>query len=63
MVINDDRYRLLQAELLGMATHCSADTLRMKFHNVPFTPYAPVRQQLGQHSSALLPWRAWVDGR
>jgi hypothetical protein len=46
VVINADRYRLLQAELLGMATHRSADYLRMKFYNVPFTPYAPIRAQL-----------------
>ena len=46
VVINEDRYRLLQAELLGMATHRSADYLRMKFYNVPFVPYAPIRQQL-----------------
>ena len=47
VVINEDRYRLLQAELLGMATHRSADYLRMKFYNVPFTPYAPVRAATG----------------
>jgi hypothetical protein len=46
VVINEHRYRLLQAELLGMATHRSAEYLRMKFYNVPFTPYAPIRQQL-----------------
>ena len=46
VVINDNRYRMLQAELLGMATHRSADTLRMVFLNVPFTPYAPIRAQL-----------------
>ena len=46
VVINEDRYRLLQADLLGMATHRSADYLRMKFYNVPFSPYAPIRSQL-----------------
>jgi hypothetical protein len=46
VVINEDRTRLLQAELLGMATHRSVDTLRMNFYNVPFTPYAPIRAQL-----------------
>ena len=46
VVINEDRYRLLQAELQGMATHRSADYLRMKFYNLPFSPYAPIRAQL-----------------
>ena len=46
VVINQDRYRQLQAELLGMATHRSAGYLRMKFYNLPFSPYAPIRAQL-----------------
>ena len=46
VVINQDRYRLLQSELLGMATHRSVDYLRRKFYSVPFSPYAPIRAQL-----------------
>lgn len=48
VVINDERFRMLEAELLGMATHRTADYLAMKFSCVPFLPYAPVKLQLKQ---------------
>lgn len=47
VVINEQRYRLLQAELVGMATHRSAENLWKTFNRLAFIPYAPVRQQLG----------------
>ena len=46
VVINQQHYRQLQADFLGMASHRSADYLRMKFYHLPFSPYAPIRAQL-----------------
>ena len=44
--IDRERYLALRDELVGMATHRSAEKLAAKFYYVPFEPYAPVRWQL-----------------
>ncbi len=46
--IGEERYRMIEAELLGLATHRSAQYLAMRLRCVEFLPYAPVRQQLFQ---------------
>lgn len=44
--IEGTRYLALRDEFIGMAVHRSAAYLMMRFYNVPFEPFAPVRQQL-----------------
>ncbi len=39
-------YRDLASDLLEIATHRTAETLRWDFWNQPFEPYAPIRKQL-----------------
>lgn len=46
VLIGKEAYRLLEAELLDLATHRSADKLKWMFWNQPYEPYAPVRRQL-----------------
>ncbi len=46
VAIQRERYLALRDELVGMATHRRADYLAKRIYNVPFEPYAPVRQQL-----------------
>lgn len=40
------RYREMKAYFLDIATHRSVDVLGYELSNVPFEPYAPVRQQM-----------------
>lgn len=44
--IGKESYRLLEAELLDLATHRTAEKLKWMFWNQPFEPYAPIRRQL-----------------
>lgn len=44
--IGKESYRLLEAQLLDLATHRTADKLKWMFWNQPFEPYAPIRRQL-----------------
>ena len=46
VTINDERYRIVRAHLLGMATHRSAENLWWEFNRLPFNPYKPVQLQL-----------------
>jgi hypothetical protein len=40
------RYREMKAYFLEIATHRSVEALGSELYNVPFQPYAPVRQQM-----------------
>ncbi|MBX9787500.1 MAG: hypothetical protein K2Y37_01165 [Pirellulales bacterium] len=40
------RYREMKAYFVDIATHRSVDALASELYNVPFEPYAPVRQQM-----------------
>lgn len=44
--IGREAYRLLEAELLDLATHRTAEKLKWMFWNQPYEPYAPIRRQL-----------------
>ena len=44
--ITRDWYRDMKAYFQTLATHRSAETLGRELYNVPFEPYAPVRQQM-----------------
>ncbi len=46
VMIEHETYRDLEAHMLELSTKRSADNLRAQFWNLPFEPYAPVRQQL-----------------
>lgn len=40
------RYREMKAYFVDIATHRSIEALASELYNVPFEPYAPVRQQM-----------------
>jgi hypothetical protein len=44
--ISRERYRELQAYLLGIACHRTVENLAREFWIVPYEPYAPIRKQL-----------------
>lgn len=46
VVIDRDAFRDLKAEFLSLAKRRPAGWLAAKFWNVPYEPYAPIRQQL-----------------
>ena len=44
--IGKERFRELKADFLSSALKLSSGALAKKFFNVPFEPYAPIRQQM-----------------
>lgn len=44
--ISRERYQLMKAFFLDLATHRSAEWFRQEFWRIPFEPYAPVRRQV-----------------
>ena len=46
VLIGKEAYKLLEAELLDLAAHRTAEKLKWVFWNQPFEPYAPIRRQL-----------------
>jgi hypothetical protein len=44
--IDREHYRELQALLVDLAVHRSAESLTLEFYRLPFEPYAPIRRQM-----------------